>query len=289
MSTSVSRPKPWLMIGAAAFVLVLLGVAGYFAYQWWQLKNQVAQPAPTAGQPAVTRGASPVPSPTVAVPADWKTYTDPESGLSFRYPPQLEEMVSSKQSGFTVTPKQETLDYYQKYREGNGCPSTCGQLVEDPALLEKQFTILSQVASAPNCSLSDSLKEEVSSDFILFSHGITSKLAVSGIKTNTGLCGLKLIEYSGFDASLSNYYYKAGFLVGDKVVEMYFTLLPHNAFASMDALWTSLGYDLEEGSCDAACYDKELKYYENFDLQAEEIQEAITTYDQILSTLTFTP
>lgn len=280
------QSKSWVLIGVVGVILVLLGVAGYFAYQWWQLKNQTSQSATTAPQPVVTQSVTPVPGPTVAVPPDWKTYTDSALGLTFRYPPELESMIASKQTSISVTPKQETIAYYQKYRESGGCPSTCGQLADDPALLEKQFTLLFQVASAPNCTLSQALKDDINEDFLLFSGGISNKLAVSGIKTNAGLCGLNLIEYSGFDVSLSNYYYKAGFLVNDKVVEIVFRLLPYNAFDSVDALWTSLGYDLEGGSCDAQCLDKEQNYYENFHLDAPVVQEVIATYNRMLATFT---
>lgn len=69
----------WLLILVFLFLLASTGV---LAYQYYQLKTQVASPAPS---PFLVPSLTPTPSqdPT----ADWKTYTSTNLGFSFHYPP----------------------------------------------------------------------------------------------------------------------------------------------------------------------------------------------------------
>ena len=72
-----AKPKSWFLILLIIFIILLsLGTAGFFAYQYVQLKNQVIQTKPTP-----VTSPSPTPDPT----ANWKTYTN-TAGYSIKYP-----------------------------------------------------------------------------------------------------------------------------------------------------------------------------------------------------------
>jgi len=81
------KNKQWLVIGLAVSLIVSLGVAGFFVYQNYQLKQQALQKQP-ASLPEAT-GTPEIPSPTtptVNPTANWKTYTNNEYKLTFKYP-----------------------------------------------------------------------------------------------------------------------------------------------------------------------------------------------------------
>jgi len=79
---------PWVFI---TVIVILLGVASYFGYQNYQLKQQLTAQAPTP-TPATTVVNSPTPTstpiPTSDPTANWKTYAYTENGFnfSFKYP-----------------------------------------------------------------------------------------------------------------------------------------------------------------------------------------------------------
>jgi len=96
LSTPVKKDRNKLLIIFVLLFLAVSGVAGYFAYQNYQLKQQIVQkqstPSPTV---SVLSPTTLVPSPTgiqpttkpatqpITVPSDWKQYTatDPDFGI----------------------------------------------------------------------------------------------------------------------------------------------------------------------------------------------------------------
>lgn len=216
----------------------------------------------------------------------WKTFTSQDGFLTFKYPTNMEKLISGKQFSVSIRSKQEIIDGYEKFKHG-GCPSTCGQLVDNPILLQKQFDILAKMNTLSNCVLSKQDYEEIKNNFILFTGGIGNKFLVEGIKTINGKCGLKIIESDGFDASLSNFYYKIGFLVGDKVININLPIFPYNTFREVDDMWKNFDADLTNQTCDAACYKKEVGYLNNFNVANVVEKQVIKTYDQIISTIRF--
>lgn len=215
--------------------------------------------------------------------ADWKTYHSQNNFLTFKYPANLEKLIASKQFNFSVRSKQEILNEYEKFKDG-GCPSTCGRLVDDPTLLQKQFDLLNKMNTLSNCTLSVMEKEEIKSNFILFSGGISTKFQIEGIKTNDGTCGLKIIESGGFGAALANFYYKVSLIANGKVVNIGFPLFPRNAFTSVDDLWKKIGFDFTNSVCDSSCVEKETEYFSKFNLNNNIEKQIIQTYDQIIAT-----
>ncbi|GEM_PF-2151547 len=217
---------------------------------------------------------------------DWKTYVSQNNFLSFKYPANLEKLIASKQFNFSVRSKQEILNEYEKFKDG-GCPSTCGRFVEDPSLLQKQFDLLDKMNALSDCNLSVVKKEEIKSNFILFSWGISTKFLIEGIKTSDGKCGLKIIESGGFDTALSNIYYKVSLYVNNKVVNINFPIFPHGAFTTVDNLWKNIGFDSTKSICDSSCIEKETEYFNKFNFNNNIEKQIIQTYDQIFATLKF--
>lgn len=251
-------------------VLVLIGVvAAYFLFP----------KAPVTPKTAT----SPANEAVASVPSDWKTRSLDESEL--RYPDYLTKFVSGKSFSLTTDSKTAMTAQYKKFAADGGCPSTCGQLASDPALLEKQFQLLAQAENLPNCLATSEFKDDVSKNFILMSGGIGSKFLVDTIKNGSGQCGIKLIQSSGFDVSLRNFYYTVGFLTGDKFLSLSAPIYPVNAFPEVDSFWKNLGYDFSTDSCSASCTDAQTKYFENFSVSDPLVKKVVSVYDQMVSTL----
>jgi len=73
--------KKWLLPSLISLVFIAFSVAGYFAYQNFQLKKE--QPSLGHTTPTPTSG---VPSPTTDQTADWKTYKNDIHSFTFKYP-----------------------------------------------------------------------------------------------------------------------------------------------------------------------------------------------------------
>lgn len=93
-STQEKKTNKWLIIGLAVFVLVILGIAGIFAYQNYQLKKQVEKQSP-GPEIAPTEVLQPTPTGTISIPsptlttdpaANWETYTSSSGKYSIKYP-----------------------------------------------------------------------------------------------------------------------------------------------------------------------------------------------------------
>jgi len=95
-SVQEKKSNKWLIIGLGVFALVALGTAGIFAYQNYQLKEQVVKPSPSpevvptkAPQPTPTPTntiSTPSPTPTADPTANWEIYENNNYGFSFKYP-----------------------------------------------------------------------------------------------------------------------------------------------------------------------------------------------------------
>ena len=217
---------------------------------------------------------------------DWKTYNAPNNFLTFKYPVNLEKLMSSKQFSLSINSKQEIINTYKKFENG-GCPSICGRFVDDPSLLQKQFEILEKISTLPNCAFSITEKEDIKNNFILFSGGINNKYHIEGIKIKNNKCGLKIIESDGFDVSLSNIHYKVNMFINNKVINISFPMYPHSAFADVDNLWAKMDFDSVNFICGPVCIEKETEYFNKFNVAGSVEKQVVDTYDQIIATLDF--
>lgn len=80
------KQNPWLVIGLAVLILLLLGTTGFFAYQSYQLKQQALQKQPTSLPEATKTPEIPSPVPTLDPTANWKIYENKNYGFSLKYP-----------------------------------------------------------------------------------------------------------------------------------------------------------------------------------------------------------
>src|SRR3990167_8845055 len=96
------KSNKWLILFLILLFLSAVGVAGYFAYQNYQLKNNQKiippKPYPIEAHPTLTQSplvqstASPSPSikPEQKIPDKWKTYINEKGGYySIKYPPEV--------------------------------------------------------------------------------------------------------------------------------------------------------------------------------------------------------
>lgn len=217
---------------------------------------------------------------------DWKIYNAQNNFLTFKYPVNLEKLMSSKQFSLSINSKQEIINTYKKFENG-GCPSICGRFVDDPSLLQKQFEILEKISTLPNCAFSITEKEDIKNNFILFSGGINNKYHIEGIKIKNNTCGLKIIESDGFDVSLSNIHYKVSMFINNKVINISFPMYPHSAFADVDNLWAKMDFDSVNYTCGPVCIEKETEYFNKFNVTGSVEKQVVEAYDQIIATLNF--
>jgi len=111
---SVSPNKSNLLVVSLVIIeVVTLLIAGYFAYQFAQLRKQlVTQPTPTpisnSTLPTISPVASGLFSPAPDETANWKTYVSKFQSFSFKIPKQL--VVSETKDSVEVFLNQEALD-----------------------------------------------------------------------------------------------------------------------------------------------------------------------------------
>lgn len=81
------KKMPWIIIITIA--ILLTGLAGYFGYQNYQLRRELADQQPLPSSMAVSSPVPIVPStPPVDPTTDWETYTNTKYSYSFNYPQQ---------------------------------------------------------------------------------------------------------------------------------------------------------------------------------------------------------
>ena len=88
------KQKPWLVISLVVLLVVSLGVAGYFAYQNYSLKNkkgsdeELVTPPPVLTQPpSPIPTETPLPTPTPDPFLGWLTYL--KNCYTFKYPSNI--------------------------------------------------------------------------------------------------------------------------------------------------------------------------------------------------------
>jgi hypothetical protein len=79
------KKKPWLIIGLVALVLLFMGTTGFFAYQNYQLRQQVLQEQ-TVPLPEVTETPTPSPVPTINPQDDLTPTTVPSKEINYNLP-----------------------------------------------------------------------------------------------------------------------------------------------------------------------------------------------------------
>lgn len=93
--------KKWLIPTLIGAVLLSLGIAGYFAYQNYQIKQQGVQPTPAfvSTLPSVTATPTTV-VPTTAPTLGWETYSNASAGFSIKYPKGWRKVETKNWVGF---------------------------------------------------------------------------------------------------------------------------------------------------------------------------------------------
>jgi hypothetical protein len=279
--SAIPQNARWGLVISLVAVLALAG--GYIAFAKYQFLWPFSRPvAVVISTPTVSP--SPLPSATQDPTIGWKTFQNVAEGFTYRYPPEL---TADKTHPVAVETISDFRTLYSPASFPDGCPSICGSLL-DPQTLANQFSILLQ---AQTCEVSDSFKEDVKKNFILFGAGIYSIIDVEKVYSPTlKICGLKILDYGSFIVDLNDYGYKDVFLSGDKVIVV--AISPF-ALSEADTIWDGLGR-IETGGgwgCDAACGEKMVTYYNQVSdapLANPIIQIGGNRVDQILSTFHFT-
>lgn len=269
---SPSPSKKTLILIIILFILAI-GLSG-IAFWLYQSRSITLTPTPSPSTAALV---SPTPQSSL------KSFT--QNGLQFSYPPNLEPLVHDKSLSISLRSKTSIREEYEQYRQGEGCLGNCGLFVDNPTLLDRQFALLEELNLQPECVLSPEYIDNLKKEFILFQGGLGQSYEITSLKLNSGICALKFIEYDGYDVDLRNIYYKLGFIQNDQLIRFTATLFPNQGIQSIDRLRQDFGYS-QEGACDSACLDRETAYFESFNLHDPAIQEVISIYDQLISTLT---
>lgn len=113
---SEKKPVNWPFIGVSGLLVIALGIAGFFAYQNYNLKQQEPQVQPTPAPEISITSPTPttnLPTPTPDQSADWKTYST--STYQVKYPNDLtvreEEASTLILSKWGPTQKEDTELY----------------------------------------------------------------------------------------------------------------------------------------------------------------------------------
>lgn len=187
-------------------------------------------------------------------------------------------------AGVSIQAVQAIRETYAEYKKEGGCPGTCSFLIEGD-MLEKQFALLTKVAALKTCVSTPELESEIKS-FKLFDTGISSK-KITGVIFNKNLntCGIKFAGPDGYDASLGNYSYKAGFIKDGLVIRISGTLFPTSGVPETEALWKSFGY--VNDMCDSICYENEVAYMQKVQMTDPLIKNMIAIYDSAVESFRF--
>lgn len=82
------KSNKWLLISLVIFALAVLGVAGFFAYQNYQLKEKLIPKKGVPSSPPMPTEV-PLPTPTLDPTANWLTYTNKNICYTFKYPKEV--------------------------------------------------------------------------------------------------------------------------------------------------------------------------------------------------------
>lgn len=225
----------------------------------------------------VLTNSSPSPRPSLSPISTTATQKYQKSGIEFLYPSTLHELVNSQEFSVSVQPKSSV--FAEHTQEG---PKQLS-----PETVANQLDWIESINALSDCQMSEQEKRQLDG-FVLATRAIGTKLTTTDvITTQDGICAVKIIEADGFDVSLANFFYKVVFVKNDNLVILSARLFPTQGFPAMEDVWKELGYNLPEKSCDATCSEKEIAYIRGLSIENELIQEAISAYDQIVSTLSY--
>lgn len=287
------------------FGIILLGISGivYFATKDKQgfynprissehtiisesnSPTQITVSAPIS----ITAGPTPFyPSPTLnpkinILSNGWQLFTDKTSGFQIELPPKL---IIDEDQTIKVETTDEIKNFYKKAAI-NGCPGPCSFYIDDPSLLDKDFNYLSEVSQLPDCKMTEQLSKEIKNNFHLFANAIENKEEVTSIyNENLHSCGIKYIAKDGYDVSLFNVRYKAGFIVDGKIIRMNLPVFQYGISNEVNALWKELGYDEKTATLNYTDDGtKERQYFENLNLLGSIISKVSGVFDQSVKSL----
>lgn len=215
-------------------------------------------------------------------PLDLKLYKDGIQSFEIQIPSKMD--ISTYSNYILIKSPDEIRSNFEKAKKDDQCAGPCSIFANDKKLLEKQFEILEKVSKLNDCNFTSEFNSEIYKSFGLFAGGIEHKVSVEGIyNPNLGVCGIKFIAADGYDVSITNFVYKAGFLKDDKVIRIEFKLFNTKLFAEVDKMLK--GFGEVDGGCDASCYEKESKYFEELlqdsqKLDQPPLKEVVETYDK---------
>ncbi|MCK5084873.1 MAG: hypothetical protein KAQ64_04430 [Candidatus Pacebacteria bacterium] len=210
--------------------------------------------------------------------SDWQIYKNEVLELEIKHPINLNKYIN--EFTFFIT-SEEDLRKYQKKEEADMCLHNCGLFKENEDLFNKQFEIINK---SSHCPYLETYKEDIKNNFVLFSKGIRTIEKIDSIENeNLNVCGLKLITYEGYEAgNITLYSYITIFQKDDKIIKIDLPLFPVEVFKEADEIWKEIGYNFETKRCEG-CYQNELNFDMNFDVNEKRIQKIIRQYDEIVS------
>jgi hypothetical protein len=265
IAISSSPKKTSTLIFAAILCASVIGA--FFAGQYVGKKSNppsITPPSPTS---------SPAPSPSI------ETEKYRRSGIEFEYPIALHELINSQEFSISIQSKQSVIT--ERTQEG---PQQLS-----PETVTTQLDWLEGINNLSDCTVSEQERKQLDG-FILATRAINFRLApVEVIRTQDGICAVKIVESDGFDVSLANYAYKVVFVKNDNLIILHARLFPTQSVPASIAVWTGFGYDFSKRSCDADCSDKEIAYIRNISPEDPLIKQVINLYDELVSTLSYSP
>lgn len=98
--TPEKKGRSMLFMGLVFLFIVSLGFMGYFAYQNYQLRQQVQQKLPTPLPEATKQPEIPTPTPAINPTASWETYTNTAAEFNIKHPPGWRKVETENWVGF---------------------------------------------------------------------------------------------------------------------------------------------------------------------------------------------
>jgi len=261
----------WL-IGFTIGLLVTVGGLWYFQQQTMDALLASTQRLENAAAP----GRKPDTASTNSIPI-WVEMGLDDKGKDATYTTEKNDHVLKVRFQSESDMKQPYLDIV---KSGESCPGACSSITESAESVETQFEILHEIATLPDCRLTDEGRQRVQG-FHLLAHGIENKENIDsvyhkGLKT----CGLRYTGYDGYDVWLGNYLYKAVFWVDGLVVTAEGGVFENDGDQAVASVWKSLGSD--GNSCDAACTDAMTDYFDTVTATHAVVVKRVAGFDEVL-------
>lgn len=266
------------------FILIVLIALGIVGNYWWASGKELD----TAGfAKKIFKGEAQteVAKETQVDTSSWRNYKNEALGVEFRHPEEWGVVGSSGEASMDINFSKEAkrsynvrvtaLEDYVDYIENQAIKTEyVKNLKSDPALLQKQKTIVQKLATG---EFSDQLRRDIQENFIIFSDQRDVKDFVRGASTPDGLLrGVEMIGQDGVDLSLRNFYWRAVLVSKDyKIVALDFSLLPNNYISEK-----SKEYNDNPGEFETNLYNS----FKDSNAE-EEMQERWIAFDEFLKTI----